>query len=183
MAATSATDDQSSSVHTQAGSPTVEPKPKGFLIGFHAGQNIQTAANWLWGWEVDVTATPGWNHTIANVGGTASNVVNGQTNAMASLRARLGWIFDRTLLYATGGIAAVAWNGSGHSTPIESGKNRITWAPVAGVGAEWKVRPNLSFRLEGLYYWNRGTQTSQTSSGFVKIKNTAVIRVGASWYY
>ena len=102
---------------------------------------------------------------------------------MASLRLRLGWTFDRTLLYATGGIAAVAWNGGGHSTPIELGKNRITWAPVAGVGAEWKVRPNLSFRVEGLYYWNRGTQTSMTSDGFVKIKNTAVIRVGASWYY
>ena len=44
------------------GGPAAEPKPKGFLVGLHAGQNIQTAANWLWGWEVDVTATPGWNH-------------------------------------------------------------------------------------------------------------------------
>ena len=115
-----------------------QPKPKGFLIGFHAGQNIQTAANWLWGWEVDVTATPGWNHTIANVGGTASNVVNGQTNAMASLRARLGWIFDRTLLYATGGIAAVAWNGSGHSTPIKNrartGLPGLLWPELAPNG-------------------------------------------------
>ena len=68
------------------------------------------------------------------------------------------------------------------STPQERGKSQISWAPVAGAGIEWKVRPNLSFRVEGLYYWNRGAP-NPTQGGFVKIKNTAVFRVGASWYY
>ena len=160
----------------------LSPKPKGFLVGLHAGQNIQTASNWLWGWEADVTATPGWSETLQTSPG-ASSLVSGHHNAMASLRLRLGWTFDRTLIYATGGIAGHSWNGFGASTPQEKGKQRFTWAPVAGLGVEWKVRPNFSWRVEGLYYWNRGTNADPGSSGFVKIKNTAVIRVGASWYY
>jgi hypothetical protein len=163
------------------GSETLKPKPKGFLVGLHAGQNIQTAANWLWGWEADVTATPGWSETLLTSAG-AESLVSGHHNAMASLRLRLGWTFDRTLIYATGGIAGHSWNAAGNSDGVDTGKQRFTWAPVAGVGVEWKVRPDFSWRVEGLYYWNRGTQTD-ASSGFVKFKNTAVVRIGASWYY
>jgi hypothetical protein len=156
------------------------PKPKGFLAGLHAGQNFQAAANWVWGWEADLSVTGGWSETVQSSPG-ASSLVSGQVNGIASLRGRLGWVFDRTLIYATGGVAAFNWNGFATSTPQERGKSRISWAPVAGAGIEWKVRPNLSWRVEGLYYWNRGTQSD--TGGFVKIKNTAVFRVGASWYY
>jgi outer membrane immunogenic protein len=164
------------------GSRTLKPRPKGFLVGLHAGANYQTAPNWLWGWEVDVTATPGWSETLKTTPG-AESIVSGHHSAMASLRLRLGWTFDRTLLYATGGIAAHSWNGAGNSDGVDFGTKRLTWAPVAGVGAEWKVRPNFSWRIEGLYYWNRNKLQNDGSSGYVKFKNTAVIRVGASWYY
>ena len=80
LAATSATDDHQFIGQADADSGDSRSlNRRDFSSVSYAGQNIQTAANWLWGWEVDVTATPGWNHTIAKGGDTASDVVNGQT--------------------------------------------------------------------------------------------------------
>ena len=95
--------------NANAGSTVISPKPKGFLVGLHAGQNIQAAANWLWGWEADLDVM-NWSATLETDPATSSHVT-GHVGGTASLRGRLGWIFDRTLIYATGGIAAAAWNG------------------------------------------------------------------------
>lgn len=165
-----------------AGTPLFYPKPKGFLLGFHAGYNWQFSPNWLFGIEGDITATPGWHSTLQTSPG-ASSLVSGHVGSLASIRARLGWTFDRTLIYATGGVAWATWNGFGASTPQEFGPQRITAGAVAGGGIEWKYNPNLSFRAEGLHYWIKETTFDPGSTGFSGIKNVTVFRLGATWHF
>jgi len=59
---------------------------------------------------------------------------------LASIRGRLGYAFGNTLLYATGGAAFIDYD-----SVDDTG-----W--VAGLGVERKLRENVSFGVEGLYY-------------------------------
>jgi outer membrane immunogenic protein len=163
-----------------AGTPQWSTKPKGFLLGFHAGHNWQVG-QWVYGLEGDLS-TMSWN-ALTMEHGAASSQLTGHLGGLASIRGRLGWAFDRTLIYATGGVAWAQWNGIGASTPISFGSPKITTGAVAGGGIEWKYSPNLSLRLEGLQYWINKTQFQANSSGYAKIKTVSVVRLGASWHF
>lgn len=72
----------------------------GFVGGGHAGYNLQTGAL-VFGLEGDVE--------YANLNGD-DNEAGGHlfafdSDVMASIRGRLGFAFDRALIYATGGVA------------------------------------------------------------------------------
>ena len=63
---------------------------------------------------------------------------------------------------------------------------------VASGGIEWKYNPNLSLRLEGLYYFFDDKSTStviDTKNGKVKstltygLNDIGVVRVGANWHF
>jgi outer membrane immunogenic protein len=83
----------------------------------------------------------------------------GHLNGLASIRGRLGWAFDRTLIYATGGVAfapRAADAGTsllGSSTGCVCYQTKTVTGGVVGGGIEWKYNPNLSFRLEGLHHY------------------------------
>jgi outer membrane immunogenic protein len=69
----------------------------------------------------------------------------------ATLRARLGWAFDDTLIYATGGAA---W-AEGHMSGVFGGTDGedTNWHSgwTAGIGMEHAVSDSFRFRLEYLY--------------------------------
>jgi outer membrane immunogenic protein len=98
----------------------------------------------------------------------------------------LGWAFDRTLVYGTGGVAWGLYKGqlmSGSNVNLES---KVATGGVVGAGVEWKYSQNLSFRLEGLHYMFNQTfsgDSEPASGGFLKIHNADVIRLGASYHF
>jgi opacity protein-like surface antigen len=164
------------------GGERLSPKAEGALLGFHAGYNWQFGG-WVFGVEGDLSATLGWKKVITTTVETTSHVRN-EVEALASIRARLGWSFDRALLYATGGVAWARHRTIGISTPVDNVPNSFRWSTgwVAGGGIEWKYNPNFSVRLEGLHYvFNKNTFNIGTT-GFGRLKNITTIRVGASWH-
>lgn len=150
---------------------------RGYLVGAHAGYNWQYGDNGIIGVETDLTMAP-WSE----IEGSSSFGVSGHLSGIASLRGRLGYAFDRSLITATAGVAFASSNATADYSTFYNNAQEIVAAPVAGAGYEWMVSENLSLRAEGLYYWFDQKQTSHHSSGFGGIQNTWVARVGASWH-
>jgi outer membrane immunogenic protein len=110
-----------------------------FVGGVHAGYNWQSDAR-VFGIEGDVSFGDGLDY-------------------LASLRARLGYAQDNLLLYVTAGAAFAGFDDT--SVTMSYGKKKVGELDfsgdskvgfVAGIGAEYKLRPNWSIGVEGLYY-------------------------------
>ena len=130
---------------------TLSVSNEGYLVGAQAGYNWKTASNLVLGIEGDITVAP-WNVSEADSAGD-SEFVAGHLSGIASLRARLGYQIDRTLIYATGGVAFASSNASGGDTLEYNRKAEIVTGAVAGAGLEWMVSERSAVRAEGLYYW------------------------------
>lgn len=116
-----------------------------FLIGgLHIGYNFQGAGSpWVLGVEGDISFAD-------------------EVDYVATLRARLGYAYGNALFYITGGVAFADFGDSldvkyiGTRTDIslfdKSGGEDTETGFVLGAGAEFKLKPNLSLGVEGLYY-------------------------------
>jgi outer membrane immunogenic protein len=158
-------------------------RDSGIIAGIHVGYNWQFAPAWLLGVEGDFT----WTNLDQSVTGVLSNndttplaiapipVVNSSglffktsVNWLASLRGRVGWIFDPAwLVYATGGVAWADTNQQANatcpagvglcvfSTELSGAKfsaNKTQTGFVVGGGVEWQFASHWRARLEYLYY-------------------------------
>jgi outer membrane immunogenic protein len=153
-----------------------------FVGGGQVGCNYQMGSI-VWGIEGDFD----WNHLTdgAAVGTTAVpfNFVPGDSFSwvsrwQASLRGRVGYAWDRTLLYVTGGVAWTNVNFTANwatSTCASvtglvatcpgltaTDSQTLTGATVGG-GFEYAFTNNLSFGVEGRYTWY-GNQTFNTGT-------------------
>ena len=176
-----------------------------FIGGGQVGCNYQTGA-FVFGIEGDID----WNHLTdsATVGTVAPlNFVPGDSFSwvsrwQASLRGRVGYAWDRTLLYVTGGVAwtnvsfSANWlpatcfiNGVGVACPgvAASDQQTLTGATVGG-GFEYAFTNNLSFGVEGRYTWY-GSQTFNTGSipivpaaggGFINSATSASLKMNTA---
>jgi outer membrane immunogenic protein len=106
--------------------------PDGVFGGLQLGYNWQFNRNWVFGIETDIAAT---DFTSA-VGPT-------HVDYLGTVRARLGYTWDRTMLYATGGLAyGEAGIGGFHNTHI---------GYAIGAGLEWAFAPSWSAKVEYLF--------------------------------
>lgn len=125
-------------------------KVDGFLGGAQIGANWQSGM-WVFGIEGD------WDWT--NADGCSGHVVfvaySGCTNAnwYATVAGRLGVAFDRTLVYAKGGVAFADENHfitfNGVTTTSNPSNTRTGW--VVGGGVEYGFWDNWSVKLEYNY--------------------------------
>jgi outer membrane immunogenic protein len=165
-------------------------KLNGGVIGGHWGYNWQFS-QWVLGYESDITGMFGqnWSRTLCTADDpvTCASQFHGELNGLSSTRARLGWAFDRTLIYATGGVGFGLYKGYVTSGTTLNVQKKTVWGPVVGGGVEWKYNQNLSFRLEGLaYIWNKtfgNDSDSPTNGNSLTAKNAGVIRAGVSYYF
>jgi outer membrane immunogenic protein len=147
-----------------------------------------TRTNGPWGFVNSTRLTP------ASSFFTASH----QIDWFGTTRLRLGYAgFDRTLIYATGGIAygrveeqtAVVHPASGVSYPASESATKAGW--TAGGGIEYAFTRNLTAKFEGLYY-DLGEDT--ISAHAVPVPNTfsrgmtfetrgAIARVGINYKF
>jgi outer membrane immunogenic protein len=98
------------------------------IFGIHVGYNWQNARNLVLGLEGSLTLP------------FDSDDFGAET--LGSVRGRLGYAMDKTLIYATGGVAFL--------DSEDADETQVGW--VAGLGVEHKIRDNVSIGLEGLYY-------------------------------
>jgi outer membrane immunogenic protein len=136
----------------------------GFIGGFQGGCNWQWGA-WVFGFEGDGSATNKEGQAFETplvplFAGSANWVSQTQERWLVTARARLGWtIWDRTMVYATGGAAwakidASEWvfaaNGTG---PIRTGhqESNVRSGWTVGAGAEYALGYGWSAKGEYLY--------------------------------
>lgn len=152
---------------------------RGLALGLHAGYNWQFN-QWLLGIEADGTLTP----AEKNSGNPNSDTsLRRRTDWLASIRGRLGMTFDRTLIYATGGVAWVSGNSVLASTGSHSAQSYVATGGVVGGGIEWKYNPQVSLRVEALHYmFNNNINHPMHAGGIDRLDNMTVVRGGVSWH-
>src|SRR6478609_732100 len=155
----------------------------GFVGGSQIGYNLQTGA-FVFGVETDIQyADLG---SKANWGGYSYSFNGGGSQYFGTVRARVGYAFDRVLVYVTGGLAY-----GGLNTNWWGGDNSNTGWTLGG-GVEYAFTNNWTAKIEGLYV-NLGnashtetvflgggrTVTASSGSG----QGGGVVRVGVNYKF
>jgi outer membrane immunogenic protein len=165
----------------------------GAIFGVNAGYNYQFAPNWVVGIEADIagsTLKNTVNQTATNnsEGGTCRWGFQSRLSALGTVRGRIGYAFDRALLYATGGLAYGRVHNSAISDSNESGQqyDSTKWKTgwTAGGGLEYAITNNWTVRCEALYV-DLGTTTVTNLSGCrFAFKNTYTLgRLGMNYKF
>lgn len=128
----------------------------GIVGGVHLGYNIQNG-NAVFGIEGDFSFT-----------GAEIEDTDVEQDYLASIRGRLGYAMNNTLLYATAGIAWTQFS-------LDDEEETLT-GYVIGAGAEYKYSKKISLRGEVLHYGF----DEEIDGDDVEIDST-VIRAGVTW--
>jgi outer membrane immunogenic protein len=202
-----------------AGSPGFDPK--GFTGGIQLGYNWQ-AQNWVYGLEADFNAfsqkqtvgnsvdlpanTAGSNCLSGGLIPCAGNISTSiKTDWLVTVRPRVGYAWNQTLLYATGGLALTRLSFSqsysdnvnfftpqGGSVSLSSSATKVGW--VVGGGIEHKLAYNWSLKAEYLYVrfdgvGANGTLTDGFSGDFANFTNNLdhlasnIVRFGVNYKF
>lgn len=144
----------------------------GILAGIQLGYNWQLSPNWVIGFEADwqVSGQNGrstFDGVIVapngfNVGfNPATTIQNARVDWFGTIRGRLGYAWDRWLVYGTGGLAygrisigvitnvAPSFVGPNPSVLFSGNSNNTGWA--VGGGVEMMLNSNWSAKVEYLY--------------------------------
>lgn len=145
---------------------SVRLEREGGIAGVQMGYNWQIMPNWLVGIEADfagadINDTRNVVTIPLNGIGTLNNTFNSKLDYLGTVRARAGYVFDRTMVYATGGFAygGVSNTVSFFGTPATGGllqfvgSNRdLETGYTVGGGIEHFISNNFSVKAEYLYY-------------------------------
>jgi len=163
---------------TASGGGTASSNLPGGIGGFQIGANYQTGALVL-GFEADFDGTM----TTKSVTGTGITGT-AQIPWIGTLRGRVGYAFDRILLYVTAGGAAtqlvstVNVAGTTASTTFTHGG----W--TAGGGLEAAITEDLSARVEYLYLDTGNINVAQTGAPVVTVTGRVqdnLVRAGVNY--
>ncbi len=130
----------------------------GGLVGGTAGVNFQSGqfvfgieGDWDW---ADISGTQSsTTATIGGCGGLPACTYQTSSNWLSTVRGRVGYAFDRVLIYATGGGAAgdVKATFSDPLTGFTGTTNSTEWGWTAGGGIEAALTENLTAKVEYLF--------------------------------
>ncbi len=135
----------------------------GFVGGGQAGFNWQFGPAVI-GAEADFQGTTG----SGSVSSTALTGITEKEPYFGTVRGRLGYAFDRFMIYATGGgvYGSTTLNGTGFSS------SATFWTWTAGAGFEWAMWGPVSAKLEYLY--------AGTPSNVPSLAPFALVKSGSS---
>jgi outer membrane immunogenic protein len=139
----------------------------GFIGGGQMGWNWQSNSPWVWGLEADISYTDvNSSRTVVTAPlppgvGTLNNTFSTRMEYFGTVRGRLGYAWDRTMVYATGGLAygevenSASFFGPSPANPVLQfvGSNRDTKTGyTVGGGIEHAWMGNWTVKAEYLYY-------------------------------
>jgi len=139
------------------------------IAGGQIGCNYQpVGSNWVFGVEGDVDWQR-WSRTNVLTGAPvfpfiANDGFEWRSRWEGSARGRIGYAWDRWMIYATGGAAFTDLQVTSNFIatgvfPAAFGTSSATiWGPTVGAGFEYAFYQNWSFGVEGRYSWY-GTHT------------------------
>jgi outer membrane immunogenic protein len=164
----------------------------GFTGGGQIGYNWQTGPLVI-GAETDINFRSG---TSGSGNGWASS--NNSSGYFGTLRGRIGYAWDRVLIYGAGGLAygnanfpttVVGIDAFGVPRAFYGSNNagtRLGW--TAGAGVEWAFAPNWSVKAEYLYVDLGRSNVSYTGALLVPVVASAqnrdhVVRMGVNYHF
>ena len=138
----------------------------GYMVGGQFGCDYQFAPTWVVGIEGaatggNISKTTNFFVPVPAVGPDTASF-RSTTDFLASITGRIGYAWDRWLVYGKGGVALVG--DRYHADDLDgiyffdATENRIGW--TAGAGVEWAFTPEWSVKLE---YDNYGFGTKSLS--------------------
>lgn len=133
----------------------------GVIGGAHVGYNLQFN-QWVVGLEGSVDGSS-LNRTVTRSTVFGPVNIGGNASVQGSIRGRVGYAFDRVLLYGTGGVAFAGVSGF-VSTPFSydsTNQTRVGW--TVGGGLEYAVTNNWSIRAEYRYSAFGGSRQGLTA--------------------
>lgn len=158
----------------------------GWLGGITGGVNYQFANGVVIGLEADI-AYADISDTVYDVAADVvnsdpGNTITSKTDVVGSVRGRLGYAFDRTLLYGTGGLAFSHTTVSATEGDLSDDANLTGW--TIGAGIEQAFTDRISVKFEYLYSefgdhtWFEGEDYSSTSSS-----SSSTVRAGINLHF
>ena len=134
--------------------PTSYKLGSSFIGGYTGGYNWQISPNWVLGYESETgyIGTTGSATFAAPVTATARTSLNGMYSAYT---ARVGYAWDRSLLYAKGGVTYARFE-TGVTDPtaaahIDTTGRKYAFGYAAGGGWEYALDTKWSLKAEYLY--------------------------------
>lgn len=129
----------------------IDVNTDGALAGGQFGCNYQVATNWVVGFEGDAS----WSNSDGETRDPffANKNIVARTDWLATATGRVGYTWDRWMLYGKGGAA---WAGDRYDTTnpllydFAGRETRTGW--VVGAGVEWAFWHNWSAKLEYAHY-------------------------------
>jgi high affinity Mn2+ porin len=166
-----------------------------YLMGLQAGYNYMLPSRFLLGVEIDASApnTIGASQTISSA---ASGQASYTDNVLdfGTLRGRLGYAFDRWLVYGAGGVAwtydklertQLAGMPAGGSVAIGTTEAALLWrwGWAAGAGVEVPITQNWTARLEFLTteFGNRQKSFASAGQAFTSDLSMQSVRLGVNY--
>ncbi len=164
----------------------------GGVFGLHAGYNVQSG-NWVYGIEGDITFT-NWDDLTLERNLSNFDYISGEVGFLGSIRARAGIAGDRTLIFATGGLAFASASYTAYDGPIGNPTSQGTidfndLGLAVGGGAEYAISDNLILRIEGIYYSfgdrqdGSGLNTDSDAGDFAEFVSAYTVRGGISYKF
>jgi len=154
----------------------------GFIGGAQVGFNIQSG-NWVFGLEGDFSGSGIDGDATVTPPGFAAISVASDVDWLATVRGRVGYAFDTTLLYATGGLAVGKIEFS-YETATDTGSDDDTFLGFAvGAGVEHAFTDRLSGKIEYLYV-DLGEETFAGTAADTEVDFTAhTVKVGLNYNF
>ncbi len=126
----------------------------GFLGGFQLGYNWQFSPNIVFGIEADISGTD----MNGMPGGVPAHI-----DYLGTARARIGYVWDRTMIYGTGGFA--------FSRAAAIGIHDTDTGYALGAGLEWAYSNAWTLKAEYMYH--------DLGAGF----DASTIKLGANYRF
>ncbi|MEJ0094873.1 MAG: outer membrane protein [Methylocella sp.] len=142
--------DQNVSSNTGFGFDSFGSNNDGVIGGGHVGYNLQLN-QFVIGLEGSVDGSSIKKSVTRDVGGFVPATFTSSADIQGSVRGRVGYAWDRILVYATGGVAFAGVDNS-ISTPFgfdSASSTRVGW--TVGGGVEYAITNNWSVRGEYRY--------------------------------
>lgn len=144
--------------------PGVDDNGTGVIGGLEAGYNWQTA-NWVLGIEGDISFSS-LNRTASGFFG--ADTYQSRLDWLSTVRGRVGYAFDRWLVYGTGGGAFAqlkdAYTAPGFPFVAEPSSTVGGW--TAGGGVEYAVADHWTVKAEYLHVGFSDRSVTEATSGF-----------------
>jgi outer membrane immunogenic protein len=130
----------------------------GFIGGGQMGYNWQVSPNWVFGLEADISYVD-VQRDVAVIGTTGlNNTFRTRMDYFGTVRGRVGYAWDRTLVYATGGLAYadiennVNFFGPAGQLQFTGNNSQTEVGYTVGAGIEHAFAPNWTVKAEYLFY-------------------------------